>query len=115
MVRLNQAFPSPFSAFVGVKWAQFGSGEWALFIDSRFFRIIYDKLAPKPDGGPDEAEILYVLSALVELLCFMSCENWATVSERFPKDPLTSAILAAVLRFGPAIVMASPSFLLCSN
>jgi hypothetical protein len=67
---LNPAFPWPFSAFVSVKWAQFDSGEWVLFVDSRFLRIIYDKLTPKPDGGPDDDEpstfcpLLSSLSAL---------------------------------------------------
>jgi hypothetical protein len=98
---LNQAGPWPFSAFVGAKWAQLDSGEWALFIDSRFFPIIYDKLTPKPDGGHDQYVILDELPALAELLSFISCENWATVSERFPKDALTSAILAAILRIVP--------------
>jgi hypothetical protein len=87
-----------FSSFLGVKWSHLGIQDWAKFIESRFFTIVYATLTQTAIA---ENEVADLLAALIQPLQFLSCEDWATASQRFAERTLTSEILAAILSFEP--------------
>jgi hypothetical protein len=93
-----------FSAFLEVKWSHLGIQDWAMFIKSRFFTIVYATLI-QPEIA--EGEVDDLLAALVQPLQFLSCEGWVTTSERFGERTLTREILGAILSFEPTLDLLS--------